>query len=102
MRISSEISAYDRDIPLGEIGRIERGFDLLGYHFSPAWLAAAKQTIANLIEKAFRLYEQKRRAVSTVPPLEIYFRLWTRWADSGIIVVMVHGDRFPSGQSLAY
>lgn len=37
------------------IGRIERGFDFLGYHFSPAGLAVAKQTIANFIEKASRL-----------------------------------------------
>ena len=38
------------------IGRIERGFDFLGYHFGPAGLTVAKQTIANFIEKASRLY----------------------------------------------
>jgi hypothetical protein len=38
--------------------RIERGFDFFGYHFSPAGLGVAKQTIANFIEKASRLYEQ--------------------------------------------
>jgi hypothetical protein len=46
------------------IGRIERGFDCLGYHFSPAGLTVAKKTIADFIEKASRLYEQKRSAVS--------------------------------------
>jgi hypothetical protein len=43
-------------------GRIERGFDFLGYHFSPMGLTAAQRTIANFIEKASRLYEQKRSA----------------------------------------
>ena len=33
------------------IGRIERGFDFLGYHFSPANLAVAKKANANFIEK---------------------------------------------------
>jgi RNA-directed DNA polymerase len=52
------------------IGRIERGFDFLGYRFSPAGLTLAKKTIANFIEKASRLYEQKRRAVSAAMALE--------------------------------
>ena len=41
------------------IGRIERGFDFLGYHFSPAGLTVSAKTIANFIEKASQLYEQK-------------------------------------------
>jgi Reverse transcriptase (RNA-dependent DNA polymerase) len=66
------------------IGRIERGFDFLGYHFSPAGLSVAKKTIDNFIEKAFRLYEQRRRtAVSAVSPLEMYVRRWLRWTKSG-------------------
>ena len=51
------------------IGKIERGFDFLGYHFSPAGLTVAKQTIANFIAKASRLYEQERRTVSAVSRL---------------------------------
>jgi hypothetical protein len=31
------------------IGRIERGFDFLGYHFSPAGLTVAAKTIENFI-----------------------------------------------------
>jgi hypothetical protein len=61
------------------IGKIERGFDFLGYHFSPAGLAVAKKTIANFIEKASRLYEQERRTVSAVSPLEMYVKRWRRW-----------------------
>ncbi len=66
------------------IGRIEKGFDFLGYHFGPDGLRVAKQTIANFIEKASRLYEQKRRTVSAVSPFEMYVRRWVRWARSGI------------------
>jgi hypothetical protein len=42
------------------IGRIERGFDFLSYHFGPAGLTVARKTIANFIKKASRLYEQER------------------------------------------
>ena len=69
------------------IGRIERGFDFLGYHFSPAGLAVAKKTIANFIEKASRLYEQERRVGSTASTLEMYVRRWLRWAVSGVVVM---------------
>jgi RNA-directed DNA polymerase len=69
------------------IGRIERGFDFLGYHFSPTGLTVAKQTIANFIEKASRLYEQKRSAVLAATALEMYVRRWVRWAVSGIPAV---------------
>ena len=40
------------------IGRIERGFDFLGYHFGQAGGADNR----NFIEKASRLYEQERSA----------------------------------------
>ena len=66
------------------IGRIERGFDFLGYHFSPAGLTVAKQTITNFSEKASRLYEQERRAVSAVSPLEVYVGQWLTWARAGV------------------
>jgi hypothetical protein len=35
----------------------------LGYHFSPAGMKIAAKTIANFIEKASRLYEQRWNAV---------------------------------------
>jgi hypothetical protein len=40
-------------------GRIEKGFDFLGYHFSPQGLSLAQKTIDNFVEKALRLYEQE-------------------------------------------
>ena len=68
------------------IGRIERGFDCLGSHFSPAGLAVAKQTVANFIEKASRLSEQERRAAPAATSLEKYVRSWLRWAQGGVWV----------------
>jgi hypothetical protein len=67
------------------IGRIERGFDFLGYHFSPAGPSVAKTAITNFIEKASRLYEQERSAVSAGTALEMYVRRWLRWFWSGMI-----------------
>jgi hypothetical protein len=43
------------------IGRIERGFGFLGYHFGPAGLAVAKRTLANFIAKASRVCAFGRR-----------------------------------------
>ncbi len=67
------------------IGRIERGFDFLGYHFSPAGLTVAKQTVANFMEKASRLYEQERERPQDASPLEMYVRRWLRWAGAGLV-----------------
>jgi hypothetical protein len=46
-------------------------------------MTVAKQTINNFIEKASRLYEQKRRAGSSASPLEMYVRRWLSWAEGG-------------------
>jgi hypothetical protein len=66
------------------IGRVERGFDFLGYHFSTAGLSVARQTMINFIEKASRLYEQSRCTPSGVSPLEMYARRWLSWLEGGI------------------
>jgi hypothetical protein len=42
------------------IGRIEKGFDFLGYHFNPAGLSVADKTIERFLARAIRLYEQER------------------------------------------
>jgi RNA-directed DNA polymerase len=68
------------------IGRIERGFDFLGYRFSPTGLKLATKTIANFIEKTSRLYEQKRSSVSAGSALEMYVRRWLRCVKSGICI----------------
>jgi RNA-directed DNA polymerase len=74
------------------IGRIERGFDFLGYHFSPAGLTVAAKTIANFIEKASRLYEQKRSAVLAATALEMYVRRWVQWTTSGRVDLLDHRE----------
>jgi hypothetical protein len=79
------------------IGRIERGFDFLGCHFSPAGVVVAKQTIANFIEKASRLYEQERRAVSAATALEMYVRRWLGWAN-GVQRSGVSRQQHPAGK----
>jgi len=40
------------------IGKTERGFDFLGYHFGPEGLAVAEKTLDNFVERATRLYEE--------------------------------------------
>lgn len=66
------------------IGKIARGFDFLGYHFSQAGVAVATHTIAHFVEKASRLYAQERRGVEPPAALEMYVRRWFRWSRSGM------------------
>ena len=64
----------------------QRGFDFLGYHFSPTGLSVAKRTIANFIEKVSRLYEQTCHAGSAATAFEMYVRRWLRWANGGYVI----------------
>ena len=41
------------------IGRIEKGFDFLGFHFGPNGLSVAKKTVEKFVARAHRLYEQE-------------------------------------------
>jgi RNA-directed DNA polymerase len=61
------------------MGRIEKGFDFLGYHFSHGGLSLAQKTFDNFVEKALRLYEQEpphRR----MKQLGVYYHRWRGWA----------------------
>ena len=42
------------------VGRIERGFDFLGYHFSRTELTVARATLEHFATRALRLYEQEQ------------------------------------------
>ena len=76
------------------IGRIEKGFDFLGYRFTPRSLTVARKTIENFLERALRLYEQEPLAPPTAhdgprerggsPRLESYVTRWRRWATAGL------------------
>jgi RNA-directed DNA polymerase len=61
------------------MGRIEKGFDVLGYHFSPQGLLLAQKTIDNFVEKALRLYEQEPPHLS-MKRLGEYSHRWVGWA----------------------
>ncbi len=66
------------------IGRIERGFDFLGYHFSRDGVRVAKATIEKFIKRASRLYEQKRVGAGAPDALGMYVRRWVGWASGGL------------------
>jgi RNA-directed DNA polymerase len=62
------------------IGRVEKGFDFLGYHISPEGLSLAKKTIENFIARAIRLYEQEPREPNDSYRLGLYVKRWLWWA----------------------
>ncbi len=66
------------------IGRIDKGFDFLGYHFGPEGLRVAKTTIQNFVEHASRLYEQERERPNGPSSLGMYVRRWLIWTRSGL------------------
>jgi RNA-directed DNA polymerase len=66
------------------IGRIERGFDFLGYRFSREGLGLANATIQKFVERAVRLYEQGREQPNGASRLGVYVRRWVGWAQGGL------------------
>jgi len=66
------------------IGRIARGFDFLGYHFTADSLTLADATLARFLDRATRLYEQERRRRKTPSPLGAYVKRWRAWASGGL------------------
>ncbi len=66
------------------VGRIERGFDFLGYHFGPAGLPVAVKTVEQFVALAIRLYEQEPREALASARLGLYVRRWVAWAGLGI------------------
>ena len=68
------------------IGRIEKGFDFLGYHFRPDRLSVAAKTIENFVARATRLYEQEPGEAEASARLGLYVRRWVRWTRAGLAV----------------
>jgi RNA-directed DNA polymerase len=62
------------------IGRITRGFDFLGYWFSPSRLGVANKTVERMLGKVSRLYEQG----ADDNRVEEYVRRWGIWVRSGV------------------
>ena len=65
------------------IGRIEKGFDFLGYHISPEGLSLAKKTVENFTARAPRLSEQEPEGGVSSHQLGLYVRRWCRWVHAG-------------------
>jgi hypothetical protein len=66
------------------IGRVERGFDFLGYHLAPGRLTLARATVERFLERAYRLYEQERGKPEGFPQLGAYTKRWLRWTRAGL------------------
>ena len=66
------------------IGRIETGFDFLGYRFGPDGLSVAKKTVENFVARAIRLYEQEPGEACASSRFGLYVRRWVRWAGSAL------------------
>ena len=66
------------------IGRVERGFDFLGYHLAPGRLTLSRATVERFLERAHRLYERDRREPCGSPRLDAYVRRWRVWALAGL------------------
>ena len=72
------------------IGPVARGFDFLGYTYSPAGLGLAEKTIRNHRVKLHRLYEQYLRARKGAPRAQIeaaittYIARWAGWVTGGL------------------
>jgi hypothetical protein len=66
------------------IGQIARGFDFLGYHFSPDGLRVATKTGANFMARVLQLYEPEP-GTSVSARLGVYVRRWVRWVTAGVL-----------------
>ncbi len=62
------------------IGRISRGFDFLGYAFTPTRLEASRSAVERCVDRVSRLYE---RDVDLVR-IGAYVRRCLRWSRSGL------------------
>jgi len=62
------------------IGRIAKGFDFLGYWFSPDGLGIARKTVERMLEKVSRLLEQGADELR----IETYVQRWWLWVRSGV------------------
>ena len=75
------------------IGRIAKGFDFLGYWFSPQGLGVAKKTVDRMVQKVAWLYEQGADDLR----IEAYLKRWWQWVRSGVDGVLSAGALFVGG-----
>ena len=65
------------------VGKVERSFDFLGYHFRAGGLSVATKTLEHFVSRAARLYEQEPEP-SGVSRLGLYVKRWRQWVLSGL------------------
>jgi RNA-directed DNA polymerase len=88
--VNRELSALDLEKHPNKtfIGRIDRGFNFLGYQFGEGKLRLAEQTVRKHVESLLRLYEQQVNKKAT--PSEVayvlgaYVKRWRRWCGAGL------------------
>ena len=66
------------------IGKIEKGFDFLGYHFHSQGLTIAEITWSKFVARLHRLYEQNKASIDCDAILGEYVRRWQRWTHAGL------------------
>jgi hypothetical protein len=66
------------------VGRIEKGFDFLGYHFSRGPIRLAHQSVQHFLARLHRLYEQQKKAPEGALILGKYVTRWLRWTRAGL------------------
>ena len=71
------------------IGRIAKGFDFLGYWFSPQGLGVAKKTVDRMLDKVALLYEQGADDIR----IETYLKRWWQWVRCGVDGILTAGER---------
>jgi len=69
-------------------GKIERGFDFLGFHFSKKPLCLASITIRKHAERYHQLYEQQKTKKATSIEMALvlgnYLKRWQCWCQAGL------------------
>jgi len=77
------------------IGKIEKGFDFLGYRFSREPLKVAEKTWEKHVLHIIQLYEQLRQKKATsnemASSLGLYVKRWQRWAVAGLQGIKIDG-----------
>jgi RNA-directed DNA polymerase len=74
------------------IGKISKGFDLLGYQFGQEKITVSKRTLENHIRRLTQLYEQKKHQPNWKMLLDDYRQHWVTWVYSGIPFSIIFMD----------
>lgn len=72
------------------IGRIEKGFDFLGYQFGHGKLTVSARSLDNHQRRYARLYEQEKHRHDLPVFLESYRQRWIQWVKAGLPSVMLN------------